>query len=147
MKASILIFALCLVALFCDAQSPVGKWFHQSAISESVNGKKTDLMEAFYKKYPCMKTSYYVFEKDKQVKELTPDCPEAVSNQFDIGGSTWKTEGKSISMTFHDDASAAAVYQVEYKGDNTMIWKYTFTGVTKPEDTKSLTMIFNRVSK
>ena len=147
MKIQFLISAFSLLVLFCNAQNPVGKWFHQSAIIETVNGKKTDYMEAFYKKHPCMKTSYYVFETNKQVKEFTPDCTEAESSEFDIGGSTWKIEGKSISMTFHDDATAAAVYQVEYKGDNIMIWKYTYPAVNKPEDIKSLTMIFNKVSK
>jgi hypothetical protein len=119
---------------------------HTSAISETVSGKKTDLMEAFYKKHPCMKSSYYLFQNDKKVIETSGSCPASVYNQFSIGGSTWDTDGKSISITFHDDESAPAVYNVEYKGANTMIWTYTYPNVTKPDAVKSLTMIFNRVS-
>ena len=92
-----------------------------------------------------MKSSYYQFQNDKKVIETNPDCPPDISNEFNIGGSTWNTDGKSISITFHDDASVPAVYQVEYKG-NTMIWTYTYPNVTKPDAVKSLTMIFKRVS-
>ena len=145
MKHSFFLAGFFLLFASVQAQSPLGKWFHKVAISETVVGKKSDLMEAFYKKNPCMKSSYYVFQKDKKVLELAPDCPESVFNDFSIGGSTWDTSGRSISITFHDDTSVAAVYQVQYKYKNTMIWTYTYPNVTKPEAAKSLTMIFNRV--
>lgn len=145
MKHSIFLVGLVVLFVSVQAQSPLGKWLHSVAISETVSGKKTDLMEDFYKKYPCMKSSYYEFQKDKKVVELAPDCPEAVFNDLSIGGSIWDTNGSSVSITFHDDTSVAAVYQVQYKDKNTMIWTYTYPNVTKPEAVKSLTMIFTRV--
>jgi hypothetical protein len=146
MKQSILLAGFLFLFVSVQAQGPLGKWFHSVAISETVSGKKTDVMEPFYKKYPCMKSSYYIFQNDKKVVELAPNCPESVSNDFNIGGSTWNTNGSSISITFHDDASVPAVYQVQYTDKNTMIWTYTYPNATKPEAIKSLTMIFNRVS-
>ncbi len=85
MKHSIFLAGLLLLFVSVQAQSPLGKWFHSVAISETVSGKKTDLMETFYKKYPCMKSSYYMFQKDKKVIELAPNCPENVFNDFSIG--------------------------------------------------------------
>ena len=147
MKGLLLLFGYFFLLVTVQSQTPVGKWFHSSAIMETVGGKKTDAMEAFYKKYPCMKTSYYVFQTDKKVVELAPDCSEEVANDLSIGGSTWEMKGKLLHLTFHDDASIAAVYTVEFIDKNTMILKYTDPTATRPESVKSMTMTFKSVTK
>lgn len=83
----------------------------------------------------------------KKVIEWPFTCPPSVYNECTIGGPTCDTSGKSISITFHDDETVPAVYQVEYKGKNTMIWTPTYSRVHNPGDVKSLTLIFNRLSQ